>query len=127
MDENIIVIDDDDIALVILKRMIASLDTSLSVLPFQKGQEALRYLQSKKYTNPPYILLDFHLKDVVGWELLEELETIPELNSRIFLISSSVNSELPTTSRRYKSVAGFIEKPITFGILKSILERIRKN
>lgn len=127
MEENIIAIDDDDIAIVILKRMIASINTSLSIISFRAGQEALQHLKAKKYKNPPYVFLDFHLKDVVGWELIEELDTIPELKSKVFLISSSVSSDLPSISQKYKCVAGFIEKPITFEHLRSILEKTGKD
>lgn len=126
MEENIIVIDDDAIALVILQKMIAVINPSLTVLTFEKGKEAIQYLHKKKYKSPPYILADFHLKDIVGWELLEEIETIPEFDSKVFLISSSVSTDLPFRSQRYKSVAGFLEKPITFDMLRSINELIHQ-
>lgn len=127
MEENIIAIDDDEIALVILQKMINIINPSLSLMTFVNGLDAIHYLKSKKYKTPPFILVDFHLKDMKGWEILEELESLPEFHSKIFLISSSVNSELPFQSRRFKSVAGFIEKPITFDMLRSINNKISEN
>ncbi|WP_026950313.1 response regulator [Algoriphagus mannitolivorans] len=127
MEENLIVIDDDEIALKILQRMINIINPSISLMTFVSGLEAIRHLKSKKHKKPPFILVDFHLKDVNEWEILEELESLPEYHSKVFIISSSVNSELPFQSRRFKSVAGFIQKPITFETLKSINQKISEN
>jgi response regulator RpfG family c-di-GMP phosphodiesterase len=126
MENKLIIIDDDKIALMILKKMINAINPNLEILSFLRGKDALTHLEQQGPESCPYILVDFHLLDMKGWEFLDELEKKPGFCSKVFLITSSLSSEIPIRSKEYKSVLGFFEKPLTFETLESINELVIK-
>jgi response regulator RpfG family c-di-GMP phosphodiesterase len=125
-EKKLILVDDDKIALMILEKMFTAINPDLKILSFLKGKDALAHLEQVGYENCPYLLVDFHLLDMKGWDFLDELEMKSQLDSKVFLITSSLSSEIPERSKDYKSVAGFFEKPLTFDTLESINQLIIK-
>jgi CheY-like chemotaxis protein len=108
-------VDDDEVLLVILEKMIHKVNPNLNLKLFNEGHKALGYLASIQ--NPDsnrYLLVDINMKDLSGWDFLNELQTRKDKFSKVILITSSVNSSNPETAKKYVPVIGFFEKPITF-------------
>jgi DNA-binding NtrC family response regulator len=124
MDKELIIVDDDEILLVILKKMFDKVSPELKVSTFSNGNDALLHLKNFPFEKIPSLLVDIYLKDMDGWEFLEELDGDVRFLSKVFLITSSVGSQNPVNSQRYKSVGGFFEKPITFEKIKAISKLI---
>jgi response regulator of citrate/malate metabolism len=120
MDSDLIIVDDDQILLVILKKMFDKVSPELKVLTFSNGNDALLHLKNFPFEKTPSLLVDIYLNDMDGWEFLEEIDHDERFFSKVFLITSSVGSQDSINSQRYKSVGGFFEKPITFDKIKAI-------
>lgn len=120
MENELIIVDDDRVLLVILEKMFVKVNPELSVLTFFNGQEALDYLKSNKFKVVPFFLVDLFLKDMTGWEFLDKLEADGRFESKIILITSSVDSQNSVNSSKYKCITEFFEKPILLESIKKI-------
>ncbi|RIW14983.1 response regulator [Algoriphagus lacus] len=128
MNSELILVDDDDVLLVIFEKMIHKVDPGIKLIPFNSGKKALSYLSTipESGTNR-YLLVDINLKDMSGWDFLNELVERKDKFSKVILITSSVNSSNPITAKKYVPVIGFFEKPLTFEIIHQILNLIGQN
>ena len=82
---------------------------------FMNGKEALDYLVNNKETDVDLILLDINMPVMNGWQFLSNIERVwreIEKSIPIFILSSSVNTYDKQKSAEYKSVKGFINKPL---------------
>lgn len=118
--EELIIVDDDVVLLVILERMFIRVNPELNILTFSNGQDALAHLNNCEFESVPFVLVDLYLEDISGWEFLNSLNANEKFDSKVILITSSVDSQNPKRSSQYKCIAGFFEKPITFEVIKSI-------
>lgn len=118
MEQDLIIVDDDGILLVILQKMFEKINPELKIATFLKGKDALIFLQNQDFKNVPYLMVDLYLQDISGWEILEKLDEDGRFESKVTLISSSVESGNSAQSSRFKCVSSYYEKPIT-------LEKIR--
>lgn len=128
MNPELILVDDDSILLIVLDKMIRKMDPDIKLRMFSSGKEVLDYLSNfPKPVIPRFLLVDINLKDMSGWELLNELETRKDNYSKVILITSSVSSLNSETAKKYVSVIGFFEKPITFENIHQIFDLIKKD
>ena len=121
--------DPDDIYLISEAVDECKLDAVLSVV--QDGEELLDYLYNRgKYDTgqlklrPDLILLDLNMPRKDGREALIEIKNDPTLRSIpvVVLTTSAAEEDLDST---YKSGAsGFITKPVSFGELREIVNKI---
>ncbi len=128
MNSELILVDDDEVLLVILEKMIQKVNPNLHLKLFSSGNAALNHLNNYQNSEAhPYLLVDINLKDMSGWDFLNQLQTRKDQFSKVILITSSVNSSNPVTAKKYLPVIGFFEKPITFEVIHQILELIEQN
>lgn len=127
MQEDLIIVDDDGILLVILEKMFEKVNPELKISTFLKGEDMLNFLLKKDFEEIPYLMVDLYLKDISGWEILEKLDQDGRFQSKVALITSSVESGNSKNSTRYKCVSGFFEKPITIDTVKIINQLIFKH
>lgn len=128
MYHDLILVDDDKVILVILEKMIRKADPDITLSLFTSGREALDYLSIiSEPKRSRYLLVDINLKDMSGWEFLNELEERKDNDSKVILMTSSVFSSNAETAKKYVPVVGFFEKPITFEKIHEIFELIKKD
>lgn len=117
---SIFLIDDDRIMNYLHETIIqhAGFQTA-RITAYEKPLMAIADLKKLAYTDgailPGIIFLDINMPIMDAWEFLEEFEKLPALateSSRIFIVSSSVNMDDVARSKNYRSVHGFISKPI---------------
>ncbi len=96
------------------------------------GENALRYLQDiinspdEKY--PEIILLDLNMPIMNGWEFLENYERhfAPLYkNTKIVVLSSTIDRADVQKTEEFSTVLTFISKPITIDSLRDVERKFR--
>lgn len=122
------IIDDDQVYLFGVKKMIMFYDFCKDVLTFRNGEEALGYLTSRIQncdSLPGVIMLDINMPVMDGWEFLDELIKIkPDVPGKmtIYVVSSSIQEKDIERVRAYAAVKDYVIKPVNFESLKQILD-----
>lgn len=110
----IIIIDDDDIVLMIQRKLLQRCGVNKEILSFKKGREALDYLLGENGSQSFLILLDINMPVMNGWKFLCKLKELKvQHNIQVVMVTSSIDSYDREAAVKYDYVIGFIEKPIT--------------
>lgn len=118
-------IDDDQITLTLCGLVIKKAAFAHEVLVAKNGKEGLaffsEYFANRKNNNsqdeaPLIIFLDLNMPVMNGWDFLEDYlmkysDRIPE--TKVVILSSTVNPEDFSRSNQYEIVIDFINKPLT--------------
>jgi len=110
-----LVVDDDQLIGWALEKGLSGENLQLSVV--ENGQDALREIERNRFN---LVLLDIHLPDVNGLELLGEIRRkSPE--SRVIITSADI-----TESNKERALSGgahqFLEKPFTISVIQGVLK-----
>jgi CheY-like chemotaxis protein len=128
MKETVLCIDDDPTALGIQSMLLKVTNFCKETLTRQNGLEALHYYETLPAqvspSIPSVLFLDLNMPIMDGWSFLEEFQRdyinlYPE--TKVYILSSSVDPEDQIRSKSYPFVKAFLSKPITKEILKQIL------
>ncbi len=110
----ILIIDDDDIVLMIQRKLLKRCGVNKEIISFKKGREALDYLVKQNGDQSFLVLLDINMPSMNGWQFLYRLAELKvEHNIQVVMVTSSIDSFDREAAVKYDSVIGFIEKPIT--------------
>lgn len=130
MKPNILVVDDDEIIWVLIRKMLIELGLVNQLTTFADGEPALEYLQTIAPAEAPHlILLDLNLPVVDGFSFLEvyQREHVERLTgTQICILTSSVWDEDRQHSLAYPFVRDFVSKPLRIERLKEVLQNIRQ-
>lgn len=115
------IIDDDDMYISLITKVIDVRKLSKNLLIFKNGKEALDYFLStlKHLDNkgvPQVILLDLNMPVMDGWQFLSELSKydFPGLkDTTLYIVSSSINPIDMERSKAISLVKDFLVKPVT--------------
>lgn len=127
---NILLIDDDEITHFICKNVVDSEHLSKHITMLKNGQEGIDYfrhlLESDTPEAPELILLDLNMPVMDGWHFLDlyskEMEDkFPD--TKVMILTSSLDPLDFSESRNYHNVIGFLNKPL----LKERVEEIKSN
>lgn len=125
---SILVIDDDPLFMLLLKKTIVKYELSDNVTDFNNGLEAIEYL--KPIINEPSLLPDIILVDIEmpmmdGWEFLEEFIPLLQKASKkisIYIATSSIAEPDQIKSTTFPLIKGYLHKPIDEPILSKIIQ-----
>lgn len=114
------IIDDDDMYINLITKVIDLRKLSKNLLIFRNGKEALDYFVSAlknldKREIPEVILLDINMPVMDGWQFLNELGKydFPALKkTTLYIVSSSINPADMERSKAISMVKDFLVKPI---------------
>lgn len=127
MNPEIILVDDDEILLIILEKMFLKVRPDAKLTLFSSGKDALNHLAKTPASGKKrFLLVDLYLKDLSGWDFLNELTARKDEVSKVFLFTSSVNTSNYETAKKYAPVVDFFEKPISFDKIHKIIELIQQ-
>ncbi len=125
---NLLVIDDDDINIFIIKKIVEKTGYAVNMLSKSNGQAAIEYLQSIAHEQtafPDLILIDINMPVLNGWEFLEAYDKLGITNNPdMYMLSSSVYENDIEKAKTYNSIKGFISKPLTIERLSELLRLI---
>ncbi|HSQ48025.1 MAG TPA: LytTR family DNA-binding domain-containing protein [Lutibacter sp.] len=113
---NCISIDDEEIARVIIERLISNNKNLKLVASFNNPIEALKYLNQNTVD---LIFLDIHMPAFTGFDLLQTLKNPP----KVILTSSHTNFALEAFE--YDCVVDYLEKPISQARLDKAVEKAK--
>lgn len=119
MSNDYLIIDDSDIDILIVNRMIAKHYPHLNPIAVSDGAKGMDYLRNvKKGINkkPDFILLDLQMPLMDGFEFLEayEQELYNSLKDiKLIILTSSIHQIDKQKAEKYQSVSAYMVKPFS--------------
>lgn len=114
----LVMIDDNQMEHLIMQKMFDRYELFHNADHASDGRVIIDQLSKERTQTteiPDIILLDLHMPDFSGWDFLEQFEKLQvslKKSVRIYIVSSSVNSEDRTRAKKYPFVHDFITKPV---------------
>ncbi len=123
------IVDDDPVFRMIFCMVLTKTDDGIDCKECIDGNDFLEKLQvalAKKEALPQVVFLDLNMPGKSGWEVLDALnafEAFPSAESKIFVLSSSINPEDEQNAKAHPYCNGFLVKPISKRVLNRILSK----
>lgn len=118
--QKILLVDDDSVSNFLNEMALQDMNLSDEVHVSENGEEALDFI-NKQCRNgsvsdcPDLIFLDINMPVMDGFQFLEELEKVPDLNKKpikiVMLTSSSASKDLERAKKF--NIDGYIVKPLS--------------
>ncbi len=126
---NLLLIDDDDTTHFICENVIKEEEITQNFTGLKNGKQAIDFFRDLLKQNmkaPELILLDINMPVMNGWEFLEAFseefkDKFPE--TRIYMLTSSLDPLDLTHSKNYENVIGYMNKPL----IKERVEELKTN
>lgn len=126
---NLLVIDDDDINIFIIKKIVEKTGYNIEMSAKSNGKQAVDYLSdliSSNQTLPDLILIDINMPVMNGWEFVEAYQTMGITKKvDLYILSSSVYENDIEKTKSYKIVKGFISKPLSMERLVDLIKQLQ--
>lgn len=130
----IMLIDDDEPTNFLSSMIIEEADCAEFIQVADSGEKAINYLlnsQKFNYANPEYpwpalIFLDINMPAMNGWEFLEkyrELRKSNANNTKIIMLTTSLNPDDKNKANDMDVVTDFKHKPLTWELLDEVLDK----
>jgi CheY-like chemotaxis protein len=125
---SILVIDDDPLFTLLLKKTILKYDLAKAISTYTNGQEAfdsLKLIINEPNLLPDLILVDIEMPMMDGWEFLDEFIPLLQKASKkisIYIATSSIAEPDKMKSTTYPLIKGYLHKPIDEPMLSKIIQ-----
>jgi CheY-like chemotaxis protein len=120
--EPILLVEDDTVDAMTVKRALRDLKVSNPVAHVTNGEEALDYLQDVTKPKPCLILLDINMPKMNGIELLNVLKADSSLHKIPVVMLTTSTNDRDIIQSFHLSAAGYMIKPVDY---KQFVETIR--
>ena len=124
------IIDDDNVYVSLIRRIVKVKNLCKNLLIFKNGQEALTYFETL-LTNlelekiPEIIFIDLNMPVMDGWEFLSNFTKIKNKFGKVitlYVVSSSINPIDIEKAEKIDSVKQYLIKPVTIRDLEDIFK-----
>lgn len=125
--KSILLIDDDNISNYIVSVLLNSMENKLPFFVANNATEAMKYVNQLNNTSRVLILLDIHMPVLDGFEILESLKKMEEIDDSlldIVIISSSIAQKDLDKARKI-GISKFLLKPIVKEDLQVIIDEFQ--
>jgi CheY-like chemotaxis protein len=129
---NILVIDDDPLYLLLVKKTIIKYEFAKTISAFSNGLEAFDSLRNSfndPAALPDIILLDINMPIMDGWEFLDQFLPFLQKTTKkisIYIVTSSIAENDRIKAKSYPTIKDYLLKPIDQPILLRIIEAHHK-
>lgn len=120
----VFLVDDDEVVIYLSNILLNKMSFSEEVRTFsnaERGLDSLKQISAFNGRLPDLILLDIHMPTMNGWAFLDEMKR-NKIKVPVFILTSSVDPKDKVKALTYRTVKGFITKPLT----KFSLDKIRR-
>ncbi|MEZ4720424.1 MAG: response regulator [Flavobacteriales bacterium] len=117
----IIIVDDEPIALFILTKMLQKLYPDLKVEAYTHSSKILSLIEERG--THQVIFMDLTMPSLSGWDLLEAMNG-HGYGGEVVILTSSVNIEDRERAMAFANVKGYLVKPVTLDELQGQLESL---
>lgn len=114
------IIDDDDVYINLVKKVIDIKRLSENLLIFKNGKEAIDYFSAiienlNEKAFPEIILLDLNMPVMDGWNFLKEFTALKppkSIATTLYIVSSSIDDYEIQKAKSYELVTDYLIKPL---------------
>ena len=117
-------VDDDQDTNLYNEIVLNQLNASEHIIVFQNGKDALKYI-TENDDRIDLILLDINMPVMNGWQFIEQYEQLPKNKQHavvVVMLTSSINGDDKKRAQAFKSIAKYINKPLTPTLIEEILK-----
>jgi CheY-like chemotaxis protein len=120
-----LIIDDDPINNYLCEKILEHSEIVKKVTTFDDPIAAFEFLNYsiENQDFPDLILLDLNMPNLDGWAFLEKYKTLPIekiLETKLCILTSSVDHKNQEKAQQYESISGFFQKPLKIEYIKKI-------
>jgi len=115
-------IDDNELDLLISRKLISKQVSQLEFTEFTSAAQALTYLEEQQENEFDIILLDLNMPEMNGWDFLEEYQKLSVHKSNVYILTSSLDTRDKLRSKEYEVVKGYFDKPLKNNYIAEIID-----
>ena len=116
-------IDDNELDLLISKKLISKQDKSLEFTEFSSASEAINFLKGQEKVDFDFVLLDLNMPEMNGWDFLDEYKELTIPKAHVYILTSSLDTRDNLKSKEYEVVKGYFDKPLKHHYIAEIIEQ----
>ena len=116
-------IDDNELDLLISRKLISKQDNSLQFTEYSNAHDALIFLRNEAHVDFDIILLDLNMPEINGWEFLDEYQKLDIQKSDVYILTSSLDTRDKLKSKEYDVVKGYYDKPLKHHYIAEIIKQ----
>jgi len=120
----ILLVEDDLVDQMTVKRCFKELNISNRLIIANNGEEALFYLNDKKYQKPAIILLDINMPKMNGIEFLGIVKNDDELKKIPVIVLSTSKADSDWVDSFNLGVSGYMVKPMDYKKFIDVIKTI---
>ena len=121
---NVLLADDDIDDCNFFKKALKELPLPTDLVTVHDGEALMTLLNKEVHSLPHVIFLDINMPVLSGWDVLNSFKNFTEITKEqfiIYILSSSIASEDKERAANSPLVTGYIEKPLSLGLIQAIL------
>jgi CheY-like chemotaxis protein len=124
---NILLVDDDEVDVMTVKRAFARANITNQVFVATDGIEALALLRTDGVpAERRLVLLDLNMPRMNGIEFLREVRNDPALQRLTVVVLTTSNEDRDRVEAYQLNVAGYLVKPVTFHSFADVMATLNK-
>lgn len=120
----ILLVEDDSVDAMTVKRAMRDLQVNHSVIHSVNGEEAMKYLTSPDTEKPFVILLDLNMPKMNGIEFLKVIKAHPELKTIPVIVLTTSKERQDVLDSFEIGASGYMVKPVDYSKFVEILSKI---
>ncbi|MDH5604927.1 MAG: response regulator [Cyclobacteriaceae bacterium] len=122
----ILLVEDDLVDSMTVKRALKELNVSNSVIHARNGEEAIQYLQGESNEKPCLILLDINMPKMNGIEFLRERKGDTHINIIPTIVLTTSNDDKDKFNSFSLNIAGYMVKPVDYRKFVEVMKAIKQ-